>query len=144
MCRPFWASKWVEIQVFGCFVKRFPVDSHQCCFICSLKLLYEMCAIGASKTKFLGQFGQNVNDFLSVLLHISSTLDVLGIWASEAIFCATLGPKISKCSSIWSFAHTFSIGFASVLVYMSMWANFRGVSHFGLRDPVSGSFWTLK
>ena len=42
-------------------------------------------------------------------------------------FGATLGPKISKNSGLRSFSQNFSAGFPLVLVYMSIWANFRDV-----------------
>ena len=56
-------------------------------------------------------------------------------------FCATLGPKISKTSGLWSFSKTFCTGLASFLVYMSIWATFRGVLNIGLRWQIFGSFW---
>ena len=43
-------------------------------------------------------------------------LDVWRIWASDVQFWALWGPKISKNSGHWS----FSTGFASVLVYMTI------------------------
>ena len=58
-------------------------------------------------------------------------------------FGATLRPKICKNSGLWSFSQS-SAGFPSVLVSMSNLATFRGVLSFGLRDPISRSFWVLK
>ena len=59
---PFWASKWIKIQFcFHYFVKKFPLDSNQSCFTCSLELLYEMCIIWASKAHFLAILGPKVS-----------------------------------------------------------------------------------
>ena len=69
-------------------------------------------------------------------------LDVWRLWASEVQFW---GPKINKNSGLWSFSQKCSTGFALVLVYMSIWATFRGVLNIVLiGDPVSGSFWAPK
>ena len=54
---PFWASKWVKIQVFEYFVEKSGLDLHQSWFICALELLSEMCNIWASNAQFLGHFG---------------------------------------------------------------------------------------
>ena len=53
-------------------------------------------------------------------------LEVWRIWASEAHF---LGTKIGQTSHHWSFYQSFSIVFASFLVYMSIWATWRCVEY---------------
>ena len=54
-------------------------------------------------------------------------------------FWSILGPQISQHSGLWSFSKKFPTGCASVLVYMSIWATFRGVLNIGPRDPISWS-----
>ena len=80
---PFWASKWIKINFFfKYFVKKFPLDSYQSCFICSLELLSQMCIIWAfdfgplwaqkvSENSGLWSFSQKVfTGFTSVLLYM--------------------------------------------------------------------------
>ena len=93
----FWVTlgpKYVKIPIFGYFLQKFPLVSHQYCFICSLQVL----------------------------------LDVWRIRASEAQFWVTLGPKYVKIP-IFGHCLIISTGFASVLVYMSIWFSFRGVEY---------------
>ena len=64
------------------------------------------------------------------------------VWfgSQRSNFWSTLGPNISKNSCLWSFSQNVSTGFASVLVYMSIWASFRDVLNIGLRGP---NFWVI-
>ena len=55
-----------------------------------------------------------------------------------------MGPKIDQNSNLCSLSQKVSIGFALVLVYKSIWANFRGVLNISLRGPISMSFMALK
>ena len=50
-------------------------------------------------------------------------------------FWATLGPQISQNSGLRSFSKKFPTGCASFLVYMSIWATFRGMLNIGPRGP---------
>ena len=50
----FWAPKKVKILVFGHFLKKFSLASHQYCFTCSLQVLLDGWRIWASETQFLG------------------------------------------------------------------------------------------
>ena len=52
-----------------------------------------------------------------------------------------MGPKINKNSGLRSFSQNFSTDFASVMVYMSISATFRGVLIIGIRGPIFESFW---
>ena len=64
-------------------------------------------------------------------------LAVWRIWASEVKFLCHFGaPKWVKILVFGHFLKLFSIGFASVLVYMSIWAIFGGVLNIGLRGPI--------
>ena len=158
---PFWASKWVKIQVFEYSVEKFGLDSHQSCFICALEILSEMCKIWASKAQFLGHFGPQSKKTFWCLVTFSKSFH----WFHNSIashahskyykmcgeygpqrtnFWATLGPQTSQNSDLWSFSQKFPTGFASVLQCMSIWATFRGVLNIGPRAPISGSFWAPK
>ena len=144
------------MQVFEYFVEKFGLDSHQSCFIYALELLLEMCKIWASKAQFLGHFGPQSKKHFWCLVTFSKLslvsqqycftcsfqilLDVWRIWASEAQFLGHFGPPNKSSSGLWSFSKIFRTGCASVLVYMSIWATFRGVLNIGLRDPMSGHF----
>ena len=84
-----------------------------------------------SKNSPLWSFSPKVSlSFTLVLLHmfIASTFRCVENMASGAQFWVTLGPKYVK---IPTFGHCliFSTGFASVLVYMSIWFSFRGVEY---------------
>ena len=158
---PFWASKWVKIQVFEYFVKNFALYSRQSCFICALELLSEMCKICASKAQFLGHFGpQSKTNFWclvtfkktshwfhnSIASHAHSKyFYICGEYGPQRPnFWATLGPQISQNAGLRSFSQRFSTSFAPVLVYMSIWATFRGVLNIDPRGPISRSFWSPK
>ena len=111
-----------KIQVLEYFVKKFPLDSHHSCFICSLELLSQMCTIWASNAQFLGHFGpQRKSKFWCQFGHflkkfslasnqycftcsLQWLLDVWRIWASEAQF---LGPKMNINSGLWSFSKKY-------------------------------------
>ena len=75
-------------------------------------------------------FGHFLKSFLPVSQQYCLTcsfqvlLDVWRIWASEAQFWGHFGPQISQNSGLWSFSQIFPTGCTSVLVYMSIWANF--------------------
>ena len=77
-----------------------------------------------SKFRYFGHFTV-FTGFPSVLFTCSLQvfLDVWRKWASKV--WATLGSKMSKNSSLWPFSTQFFTGFASFLVYMSIWTSFR-------------------
>ena len=82
------------------------------------------------------------------LFHISIASHAYSKWSEmcgelgpqKFNFWANLGHKISKNSSLWSFSQNNSTGFASVWVYMSIWATFRSVLNIDVRGRISGSF----
>ena len=117
-------------------------------------MLSEMSTIWASKAQFVGYFGPQsklkfwclVTFSKSFHFHISIAshdhckyFKMCGEYGPQrSNFWATLVPKISKNSGLCSFSQNFSIGFASVLVYMRIWATFSGVLNIGLRGLISG------
>ena len=115
---PFWASKWVKIQVSDYFVKTFLLDSHQSCFICSLELLSEMCTIWATKAQLLGHFGPQSESklwtlvtfqdvFTSVLLHMLIASTFNGVWnmgLRDPILGPFWAPNKSKFRSLVIFS----------------------------------------
>ena len=120
-----------------------------------------VCGIWDSETQFWGHFGppnkskvglclfsQNLFfGFTSVLLHIliaSTFRCVENMGLRSPILGSLWSPKLFKIPVFGRFLKKISTGFASVLVYMSIWAIFIGVLNIGHRGPISGSFWTPK
>ena len=159
----FGASKWVKIKVFDYFVKTFPMDSHQSCFICPLALLSEMCTIWALKAQFWAILDPKVRrnfwvwslsqkvvtGFTSVLLHMligsTSSSAECGIWASDAQFCGHFAPAnkskfrllvfFIKKFSLVSHQYCFTCRLQVCLDVWRIWASdAQFVGHFGPQD----------
>ena len=134
---PFWASKWVKIQVFDYLVKTFPLDTHQSCNICSEELLVEMWTTWTPKAQLLAYFGPQSKSKYWTLVTFSNSLHWFHIsiashvhwknlqWCVEyglqrPNFGAILGPKISQSSGLRSFPQKVFTGFTSVLKGLRM------------------------
>ena len=145
-----WASE-AQIQLFGYFVKKFPLDSHQSCFICTLELLSEMRIIWAqsqspnlwailgpkAKVVVFGHFLQN----FSMVSHqycftclLQVLLYVWRIWDSEAQF---LDPKISLNCGLWLSYKNIYPCFRIGLCLHFNFSYFRDVLNIDLRGPIS-------
>ena len=82
--------------------------------------------------------------FTPVLLHIliaSTFRSVENMGLKSPILGPLWAQNKFKKSSLWSFFQKIFMGFASVLVYMSICATFTGMLNIGLRGPLSSSFW---
>ena len=58
-----------QILVFGHFLKKFSLVSHQYCFTCSLQILLDVWGIWASEAQFLGHLGPKISKKNPVLDH---------------------------------------------------------------------------
>ena len=82
------SQKWAKFKSSNILLKKISLDSHQSFFICSLKLLSEMCTIWSSKAQFRAFLGTTVSQnsgvsslrqsvftgFASVLLHMLNAI----------------------------------------------------------------------
>ena len=148
-----WASE-AQIQLFGYFVKKFPLNSHQSCFICTLELLSEMCIIWAQSQSpnlwaILGPkakvvvFGHFLKNFSMVSHQYCFTC-----YCKYFYMCREYGtqkpnfwtPKISLNCGLWLFYKIIYPCFRIGLCLHFNFSYFRDVLNIDLRGPISSHF----